>query len=204
MGMAIMLITHDLGVIAEMCDDVVVMYAGRVAESGPVQPCFRRPSHPYTRGLLIRFPALKRRARPASRSSRAWCPSLKELPGLPLPEPLSVPRSTRVRPPAPRSKGRPGHEVACHRWRELPASAVDSPSPHPPPPRCSNVQDLRMHFPVREGVFLRARKVCRAVDGVPRPPARRDPRPRRRVRLRQVHAGQVHRAPAPAHLRIVS
>jgi peptide/nickel transport system ATP-binding protein len=50
MGMGIMLITHDLGVIADMCDDVVVMYAGRVAESGPVQTLFSTPSHPYTGG----------------------------------------------------------------------------------------------------------------------------------------------------------
>jgi peptide/nickel transport system ATP-binding protein len=50
--MAILLITHDLGVVAEMADDVVVMYAGKVVERGPIEPLFERPLHPYTRGLF--------------------------------------------------------------------------------------------------------------------------------------------------------
>ncbi len=58
MGMAVMLITHDLGVIAETCKDVVVMYAGKVAEQGSVFDIFDRPSHPYTRGLLGSIPRL--------------------------------------------------------------------------------------------------------------------------------------------------
>ncbi|KRO40039.1 MAG: hypothetical protein ABR66_04390 [Microbacteriaceae bacterium BACL25 MAG-120322-bin65] len=51
-GMAILLITHDFGVVKEMCDDVVVMYGGRVVESAPAAEIFARPHHPYTRGLL--------------------------------------------------------------------------------------------------------------------------------------------------------
>jgi peptide/nickel transport system ATP-binding protein len=51
-GMAILLITHDLGVAAEMADRVVVMYAGRIVEQAPVRALFKRPAHPYTRGLL--------------------------------------------------------------------------------------------------------------------------------------------------------
>ncbi len=58
LGMAIMLITHDLGVVAEMCDDVVVMYAGRVVEQGPVDQVFRSPQHPYTEALLQSIPML--------------------------------------------------------------------------------------------------------------------------------------------------
>jgi oligopeptide/dipeptide ABC transporter ATP-binding protein len=58
LGMAIMLITHDLGVVAEMCDDVAVMYAGRVVESGPVGAIFRSPQHPYTEALLDSIPRL--------------------------------------------------------------------------------------------------------------------------------------------------
>ncbi len=50
------LITHDLGLVAESCDQVVVMYAGRVVESAPTQELFRRPAHPYTRGLLGSIP----------------------------------------------------------------------------------------------------------------------------------------------------
>ena len=58
LGSAIMLITHDLGVVAEMCQRVVVMYAGRKVEEGPVEEIFARPLHPYTRGLLGSVPKL--------------------------------------------------------------------------------------------------------------------------------------------------
>jgi peptide/nickel transport system ATP-binding protein len=57
-GMAIMLITHNLGVVAEMCDDVVVMYLGRVVEEGPVDAIFHAPKHPYTRALLRSIPSI--------------------------------------------------------------------------------------------------------------------------------------------------
>jgi peptide/nickel transport system ATP-binding protein len=56
-GMAVLLITHDLGVVAESCDEVVVMYAGRVVERASVEALFRRPAHPYTEGLLRSMPA---------------------------------------------------------------------------------------------------------------------------------------------------
>ena len=55
-GMAIVLITHNLGVVAETCDDVVVMYAGKVAEQSTVHDLFARPRHPYTHGLLRSLP----------------------------------------------------------------------------------------------------------------------------------------------------
>ncbi len=55
---AIILITHDLGVVAETCDNVLVMYAGQVAEQGPVDSIFDRPSHPYTWGLMGCLPRL--------------------------------------------------------------------------------------------------------------------------------------------------
>lgn len=58
MGMSVILITHDLGVIAETCDEVVVMYAGRVVERAPVAELFERPLHAYTRGLLNSMPKL--------------------------------------------------------------------------------------------------------------------------------------------------
>jgi len=56
MGMAILLITHDLGVVAEMCEDVFVMYAGRIVERAPSGELFRRPRHPYTAGLVAASP----------------------------------------------------------------------------------------------------------------------------------------------------
>ena len=58
-GMAIMLITHDLGVVAEMADDVVVMYLGRVVEQGPVDDIFHDPKHPYTKALLHSIPSIE-------------------------------------------------------------------------------------------------------------------------------------------------
>jgi oligopeptide/dipeptide ABC transporter ATP-binding protein len=57
-GTAILIITHDLGVVAEIADEVVVMYAGRVVEAGPVDAIFNRPHHPYTWGLLGSLPRL--------------------------------------------------------------------------------------------------------------------------------------------------
>jgi peptide/nickel transport system ATP-binding protein len=62
-GMAIMLITHDLGVIAEMATDVAVMYLGRVVEQAPVDAIFHAPRHPYTRALLRSIPRMRSRSR---------------------------------------------------------------------------------------------------------------------------------------------
>jgi oligopeptide/dipeptide ABC transporter ATP-binding protein len=62
-GMAIMLITHDLGVVAEMATDVAVMYLGRVVEQAPVDAIFHAPRHPYTRALLRSIPRLRSRSR---------------------------------------------------------------------------------------------------------------------------------------------
>jgi oligopeptide/dipeptide ABC transporter ATP-binding protein len=61
LGMALMLITHDLGVVAEMVDEVAVMYAGRVVETGPVHEVFLSPKHPYTQGLLESMPSRSHR-----------------------------------------------------------------------------------------------------------------------------------------------
>ena len=59
-GMAVMLITHDLGVVAEVCDRVVVMYAGQVVETGTVEQIFSSPKHPYTKGLMDSLPSIDR------------------------------------------------------------------------------------------------------------------------------------------------
>jgi peptide/nickel transport system ATP-binding protein len=58
-GMAIILITHNLGVVAELCDAVVVMYLGRVVEAGPIDAIFHAPRHPYTRALLRSIPSIE-------------------------------------------------------------------------------------------------------------------------------------------------
>lgn len=59
LGMAILLVSHDFGVIAQMCDRVLVMYGGRIVESGPVDSIYHHPRHPYTRGLLASVPELE-------------------------------------------------------------------------------------------------------------------------------------------------
>ncbi len=86
-GMAIILITHDLGVVAEMADDVVVMYASKVAESGTVERIFACPSHPYTRGLFA--------ARPRIDAPRGA--GLSAIPGS-VPSPLRFPSGCRFHP----------------------------------------------------------------------------------------------------------
>jgi peptide/nickel transport system ATP-binding protein len=63
MGMALLLITHDLGVVGEMCDQVVVMYAGRIVERANAAELFRHPRHPYTSGLLSAMPRLAPKGR---------------------------------------------------------------------------------------------------------------------------------------------
>lgn len=59
MGMSVIMITHDMGVIAETCDEVVVMYAGRVVERGPVRTIFKSPQHAYTKALLASIPSME-------------------------------------------------------------------------------------------------------------------------------------------------
>jgi oligopeptide/dipeptide ABC transporter ATP-binding protein len=84
MGMSIILITHDLGVVAEVATDVVVMYAGRVVENAPVKKLFAHPRHPYTRGLLQTLPSLETKA-------RARLPVIEGL----VPDPFALPPGCR-------------------------------------------------------------------------------------------------------------
>ena len=76
LGSAIMLITHDLGVVAEMAQRVIVMYAGRKVEEATVDEIFARPLHPYTRGLLGAVPRLGSSLESNSRSKLAEIPGL--------------------------------------------------------------------------------------------------------------------------------
>ena len=115
MGVAILLITHDLAVIAETAHRVAVMYAGRIVETGPVQAIFGAPMHPYTRGLLASIPRIERV--PAAR--------LTEIAGM-VPSPAErpegcafAPRCARADahcfavPPPLRAPGADAHDVAC-------------------------------------------------------------------------------------------
>ncbi len=119
LGMALLIITHNMGVVAETADRVLVMYAGRVVEEAPVGRLFAQPSHPYTQGLLACVPTLEQ--------SRA---RLAAIPGT-LPEPGRRPPGCRFAPrcgyaipaceaglPALQSM-EPGHRAACIRAAEL-------------------------------------------------------------------------------------
>ncbi|HIJ57836.1 MAG TPA: ABC transporter ATP-binding protein [Deltaproteobacteria bacterium] len=79
-NMSVIFITHDLGVIAEICDDVVVMYAGKVVENAPVIEIFESPKHPYTRGLLASIPKLETKRKSRLSIIEGRVPSLDELP----------------------------------------------------------------------------------------------------------------------------
>jgi oligopeptide/dipeptide ABC transporter ATP-binding protein len=80
MGMAIVLITHDLGVIAETCDEVAVMYAGRIVERAPVKELFAKPLHAYTRGLLSSIPRLDHERKTTLPTIEGNVPSLFDMP----------------------------------------------------------------------------------------------------------------------------
>jgi len=117
-GSAVIVITHDLGVVAELADDILVMYAGRPVEYGTSEDIFDRPAHPYAWGLLGSMPRL----------DRARADRLTPIPGTP-PSLIRVPSGCPFHPrcayaaltngrsvnevPALRAVG-PGHEVACH------------------------------------------------------------------------------------------
>lgn len=79
-NMSVIFITHDLGVIAEICDDVVVMYAGQVVENAPVLALFESPKHPYTKGLLASIPKLETKRKSRLSIIEGRVPSLDELP----------------------------------------------------------------------------------------------------------------------------
>ena len=79
-GMSVIFITHDLGVIAELCTNVVVMYAGRIAERASVGDLFREPHHPYTRGLLDSIPRMDTIPKSLLTTIEGAVPSIGELP----------------------------------------------------------------------------------------------------------------------------
>ena len=79
-GMSVIFITHDLGVIAALCDNVIVMYAGRIAESGSVESIFAAPMHPYTRGLLDSIPKFEYKRKSRLKSIEGMVPSIAEYP----------------------------------------------------------------------------------------------------------------------------
>jgi peptide/nickel transport system ATP-binding protein len=138
-GSAVIIITHDLGVVAEVADEVLVMYAGREAEAGTADDVFRRPGHPYTWGLLGSVPRLD-----VPRTER-----LRPIPGTP-PSLINVPSGCPFHPrcaypaqvggdrcanevPVPREAG-PRHLVACHLSARQQREILARPTPGDAPP----------------------------------------------------------------------
>ena len=131
LGMSILLITHDLGVIAEMADEVAVMYASKVVERAPVKELFARPLHPYTVGLF--------QARPEPGKPKHE--RLNTISGM-VPSPRHFPRGCKFHPRCPLAQERcqqeepelqeiaPGHFVRCHFAGELDFATADY--AHPP------------------------------------------------------------------------
>lgn len=120
LDMTVVLITHDMGIIAEMTERVTVLYAGQVYETGSTREIFYNPKHPYTQALLKAVPVLDRRKQLLSIGGN-------------VPNLIEPPMGCRFNPRCPYAKEvcvqkepklencGPGHEVACHRWREVEA-----------------------------------------------------------------------------------
>jgi peptide/nickel transport system ATP-binding protein len=124
-GMAMLFVTHNLGVVAEIAHRVAVMYAGRIVEEGPVGEVFRNPKHPYTMGLLASMPRLGHAARMKLAGEK-----LAAIPGM-VPSLMNMPsgcafsprckfaiEACRVTVPA-LEQVNPQHRSRCIRWQEI-------------------------------------------------------------------------------------
>jgi oligopeptide transport system ATP-binding protein len=112
---AVAIVTHDLGVIARLCDRVIVLYGGRIMEQGAIEEVFYEPKHPYTQGLLDSTPRLDEKLRGALRTIPGQpCAAMGDLPGCPF-EPRCPIRIDRCRRETPAGcRNAPGRAVACH------------------------------------------------------------------------------------------
>jgi peptide/nickel transport system ATP-binding protein len=185
-GAAIIMITHDLGVIAGFADRVAVMYAGKPVETGAVDDVFYRPRMPYTLGLLGSIPRLDLGERQPLTPIEGNPPSLVRLPpGCPFAPrcPLRVEICDRVEPVlAPVAAARPDQRAACHRSDEIERNGLSPADVFPAaPPRVADVaraprarrrivlevRDLAKEFPLTKGAVLRRRiGTVRAVRGI--------------------------------------
>jgi peptide/nickel transport system ATP-binding protein len=114
LGMAILIITHDLGVIAEMADQVAVMYMGKIVESGDVRTIFKRPLHPYTVGLMRSIPQIGRHSKDRLTPIPGSVPDpLSLLPGCAFYARCPAPKRDACKAPVPLTEVEPGHFVRC-------------------------------------------------------------------------------------------
>ncbi|HZI38258.1 MAG TPA: oligopeptide/dipeptide ABC transporter ATP-binding protein, partial [Acidimicrobiia bacterium] len=183
-GAAIVMITHDLGVIAGFADRVMVMYAGRPVETGTVDDIFYRPRMPYTLGLLGSLPRLDRAERQPLTPVEGSPPSLVELPpGCPFAArcPMKLGVCLELEPELDPTR-HPGHRAACHRHPEIeeqgltatdifPAQVAGEPpvARRPRQERAAmlEVEGLVRAFPLTRGaVFRRTVGTVHAVDGI--------------------------------------
>jgi peptide/nickel transport system ATP-binding protein len=179
---ATIMITHDLGVVAGMADRIVVMYAGKAVESGPVFPVYADPRMPYTIGLLGSVPRLDRPGQlltPIEGSP----PNVARLPeGCPFVArcPVSISVCETIEPTLEPTAGG-GRHAACHRSEEIEFGLIHGAPVFPPPaiasvreevprelrPAVLEVRDLAKRYPITKGVVLRHRiGTITAVDGI--------------------------------------
>ncbi len=172
-GMGMLLITHDLGVVAQMAHRVGVMYAGEIVEEAPREAFFTSPRHPYTQKLFAALPDLTRR-NGRLETIAGQVPALSAMPsGCRFAErcPHAWERC-RAEAPVWHEAGE-NHRVRCHLLDEPGRAVVSAPrvdaakvSLLTPPSSLLTVQDLRVHFPIRRGVLQRTVGHVKAVDGV--------------------------------------
>lgn len=181
-GAAVVLITHDLGVVAGNVDRVAVMYAGKLVEKGPVEEVFHSPRMPYTMGLLRSVPNMLTAGKERLVPLEGRPPNLAHLPvGCPFADrcPAAQDRCRTTEPELLAELG-DGREVACHRSDEIAAGTLKPSDIFPRPPHeeravkdstglqpVVKAQDLIRHFPLYRGsVFRRVVGKVKAVDGV--------------------------------------
>jgi oligopeptide/dipeptide ABC transporter ATP-binding protein len=120
MGMSVIFITHDLGVIAQICDDVLVMYGGRAAEQSDVKTLFAKPKHPYTQGLLQSIPRLGTKPKTLLPTIKGMVPSLHEMPlGCRFQNRCPHVQAICKTAPPPLAQVADGHEIRCYRWKDI-------------------------------------------------------------------------------------
>ncbi|GAA2066128.1 ABC transporter ATP-binding protein [Catenulispora yoronensis] len=186
-GAAILMITHDLGVVAGFADKVTVMYAGRPVEQGAVDEIYYRPRMPYTIGLLGSIPRLDETAERGRRPLTPIEGNPPSMVGLPDACPFAARCPIAVQAchgsePALLPAGSDSHLAACHRRAELENGTIPVDQVYPVPeipeaeldqvPRAQRetvleVKDLHKHFPLLRGaVFKRRVGTVKAVDGI--------------------------------------